>query len=182
MDRVDTVGIQMKILIRYAWVHSSANLWATVALIVASWFFCSVPTLAASKSGSPEHHTSKIARNGSHKHWIEVDLSRQRLIAWEGGKPTYTVPISSGKHSTPTHTGTFAVQTKYRSTRMQGRDYKVPDVPYAMYYSGSYAIHGAYWHNQFGTPVSHGCVNTPIGAARKLFHWASVGTSVVVHD
>jgi lipoprotein-anchoring transpeptidase ErfK/SrfK len=63
---------------------------------------------------------------------------------------------------------------------MQGQDYDVPDVPYTMYYSGNYAIHGAYWHNQFGTPVSHGCVNVAVDHAEWLFNWTALGTPVIV--
>jgi lipoprotein-anchoring transpeptidase ErfK/SrfK len=65
---------------------------------------------------------------------------------------------------------------------MQGEDYNVPDVPHAMYYSGNYAIHGAYWHNSFGIPVSHGCINVAPDHAAWLFNWATVGTPVVVRD
>lgn len=114
--------------------------------------------------------------------WIEIDLSRQRLIAWEGNQVVYAVIVSTGKASTPTRLGTFAVQTKYEVARMRGPGYDVPDVPYTMYYDGGMAIHGAYWHNRFGTPVSHGCTNVAVNHAKWLFEWASVGTPVVVHD
>jgi lipoprotein-anchoring transpeptidase ErfK/SrfK len=113
--------------------------------------------------------------------WIEIDLSSQRLFAWEGGIQVYAVVISTGKSSTPTPTGIFSVQSRYRETRMQGEDYDVPDVPYAMFYSGGYAIHGAYWHNSFGTPVSHGCVNVAVDHARWLYNWSKAGTPIVVH-
>lgn len=114
--------------------------------------------------------------------WIEIDLSSQRLHAWEGDRPIYAVLVSTGKAATPTPTGTFAIQTRHRVARMQGEDYDVPDVPYTMYYYRGYAIHGAYWHHRFGTPVSHGCTNVAVNHARWLFNWATVGTPVVVHD
>jgi lipoprotein-anchoring transpeptidase ErfK/SrfK len=117
----------------------------------------------------------------SEQRWIQIDLSNQRLIAWEGKKPVYAITISTGKKSTPTRIGTFKIQTKLKSTRMRGRDYDVPDVPYAMFYQGSYGIHGAYWHKRFGTPVSHGCVNVAPNHAKWLFNWASVGTPVFIH-
>ena len=117
----------------------------------------------------------------SNQRWIQVDLKRQRLIAWEGDIPVYAVLISTGKASTPTPTGNFAVQTRLRVTRMQGEDYDVSNVPYTMYFYGGYAIHGAYWHHRFGTPVSHGCVNVAVNHARWLYNWASVGTPVLVH-
>ena len=113
--------------------------------------------------------------------WISIDLSEQRLIAWEGNKAVYALIVSTGKESTPTRTGSFKIQTKYPVARMIGPDYDVPDVPFTMYYDGGMAIHGAYWHNNFGTPVSHGCTNVAVDRAEWLFEWASVGTPVVVH-
>lgn len=118
----------------------------------------------------------------SEQHWIEIRLNSQRLIAWEGDKPVYAVIVSTGKSGTPTQIGTFAIQSKHRFARMQGPGYDVPDVPHTMYYEGSYAIHGAYWHNSFGTPVSHGCVNVALDHAKWFFDWAAIGTPVVVHD
>jgi lipoprotein-anchoring transpeptidase ErfK/SrfK len=116
----------------------------------------------------------------SDQRWIQVDLSQQKLIAWEGNKPVYAIVISSGKKSTPTHIGTFKIQSKHKSTRMRGRGYDLPNVPYAMFYSGNYGIHGAYWHKNFGTPVSRGCVNLAPNHAKWLFNWASIGTPVVI--
>lgn len=134
-----------------------------------------------------EEKHNLIARNlmelqQSSERWILIDLSRQRLIAWEGNQPVYAVIVSTGKSETPTRTGVFKVYTKYETTRMTGPDYDVPDVPYTMYYDGGMAIHGAYWHNLFGTPVSHGCTNVAVNHAKWLFEWASVGTPVIVHD
>lgn len=117
----------------------------------------------------------------TNQRWIEIRLSTQRLIAWEGKKQVHGVIVSTGKASTPTLKGVFAIQSQHRFARMQGDDYDIPDVPYTMYYSGGYGIHGAYWHNRFGTPVSHGCVNVAVDHARWLFYWADLGTPVVVH-
>jgi lipoprotein-anchoring transpeptidase ErfK/SrfK len=116
----------------------------------------------------------------SQERWIEINLTEQKLSAWQGNKLVYTINVSTGKRSTPTLTGVFAVQTKLRTARMRSSDYDIPDVPYTMYYDGNYAIHGAYWHNNFGIPVSHGCVNLPPKKARLLFDWAKVGTPVIV--
>lgn len=117
----------------------------------------------------------------SEQRWIQIDLSKQRLVAWEGSKPVYAVVVSTGKGSTPTRIGTFAIKSKHRSARMRGADYDVPNVPYTMYYHGGYAIHGAYWHRRFGTPISHGCINVAVNHSKWLFNWAAVGTPVVVH-
>lgn len=117
------------------------------------------------------------ARSGK---WIEIILSQQRLIAWEDGRAVMSAPISSGLARTPTRRGTFRIQRKYTATRMRGRDYDLPRVPYVMFYSGNYAIHGAYWHSNFGRPMSHGCVNLPVSFARRLYEWAPRGTLVVI--
>ncbi|NEQ04766.1 MAG: L,D-transpeptidase [Moorea sp. SIO4E2] len=82
------------------------------------------------------------------------------------------LPKFFGKDSTPTHPGTFTIQSKRRKDRMRGADYDLANVPYAMYYHRGYAIHGAYWHRKFGTPVSHGCVNVAVDHAEWLFDWA----------
>lgn len=125
---------------------------------------------------------SEMARlKKTNQRWIEVNLTTQRLIAWEGKTWIDARVISSGKRSTPTLTGVFAIQSKYRSTTMSGADYSVPDVPHAMFYDGGYAIHGVYWHNNFGTPMSHGCINMSESAAQWLYGWARVGTPIVIH-
>jgi lipoprotein-anchoring transpeptidase ErfK/SrfK len=113
--------------------------------------------------------------------WIEVDLSEQRLYAHEGQTTILTAVISSGTWQHPTMTGRFKIYAKYRATRMTGPDYDLPNVPWTMFFYGGYAIHGTYWHNNFGTPMSHGCVNMKIAEAKWLFNWAPKGTLVVVH-
>jgi lipoprotein-anchoring transpeptidase ErfK/SrfK len=116
----------------------------------------------------------------SQRRWIQVDLSEQRLTAWEGKTPVYAVRVSSGKKASPTLTGVFNIRTKLKQTRMRGEGYDMPNVPSAMFYDGNYGIHGAYWHKRFGTPVSRGCVNVAPNHAKWLFDWASVGTPVVI--
>lgn len=116
----------------------------------------------------------------SERRWIQINVSQQRLTAWEGKTQVYAVKISTGKKKTPTLTGIFNIQSKHKKTRMRGTDYDVPNVPYTMFYDGNYAIHGAYWHRRFGTPVSHGCVNVAPNHAKWLFNWATLGTPVIV--
>lgn len=174
----------MQSLIRCAWLRRTGLFWVGIALLLGTLFSWEKPAEAASRSSRVEQRTTRtvVAYGRSRGRWIEVDLSSQRLIAWEGGRRVYSIPVSTGKRSTPTPTGTFAIQSKLRSTRMRGRDYDVSNVPNTMYYAGGYAIHGAYWHNRFGTRVSHGCINLPVSQSRKLFKWADVGTRVVVHS
>ena len=119
--------------------------------------------------------------------WIEVDLSEQRLYMREGTKQVGTFLVSTGKWS-PTPVGEWRIWTKLRYTRMKGGSkalgtfYDLPNVPYTMYYYKGYGIHGAYWHNNFGQPMSHGCVNMKPEEAGIVFNWASVGTRVQVHQ
>lgn len=132
------------------------------------------------QGSATDQHVASLQQSG--QRWIQIDLSSQRLIAWRGNQQLYAVIVSTGTAATPTPTGVFAIQSMHRTARMQGDDYDVPDVPFTMYYQGSYAIHGAYWHSRFGTPVSHGCVNVAIDHAEWLFNWASIGTPVVVQN
>jgi lipoprotein-anchoring transpeptidase ErfK/SrfK len=113
--------------------------------------------------------------------WIEVILDEQRLVAWEDGRMVMTTPVSTGTRRTPTVRGTFRIYRKYERQRMRGEDYDLPNVPYVMYFRGNFAMHGTYWHSNFGQPMSHGCVNLPTGKAAWLFEWAPRGTPVVVH-
>ncbi len=113
--------------------------------------------------------------------WIEVNLTSQTLTAWQGDVAVMHTYISAGLPATPTVTGRFKVGTKYSSQRMTGPGYDLPGVPWVMYFYSGYAIHGAYWHNNFGQPMSHGCVNMNSGEAQMLYNWAPAGTEVYVH-
>ena len=122
--------------------------------------------------------TPSAVRRGK---WIEIVLSEQRLIAWEGRRIVMSTAVSTGKSATPTPRGAFRIYRKYLRQRMRGPGYDLPRVPYVMYFrSGGYAIHGTYWHNAFGRPMSHGCINLPTRTARWLYYWAPLGTPVVV--
>ncbi len=155
---------------------------AGAAIALTTLGVCSIPTPVLANPQRELIAQKMIALQETEERWIEINLSTQRLIAWEGGMSVYTVLVSTGKPSTPTRPGVFAIQSKRRLDRMRGPDYDVPNVPHAMYYHRGYAIHGAYWHNRFGTPVSHGCTNVAVDHAEWLFEWASVGTPVVIHE
>lgn len=113
--------------------------------------------------------------------WIEVNLTDQTLTAWQGDVRVMYTSISSGLPATPTVTGRFKVGIKYQSQRMIGPGYDLPGVPWVMYFYGDYAIHGAYWHSNFGMPMSAGCVNMVPAEAEFLYNWAPVGAEVYVH-
>lgn len=113
--------------------------------------------------------------------WIDVNLRTQRLTAYQDSTAVFSALISGGLPGTPTVVGRFRIYTKLVSTRMRGPGYDLPGVPYTMYFYKGYGIHGTYWHNNFGHPMSHGCVNMRTADAGWLFNWASVGTLVVTH-
>lgn len=120
--------------------------------------------------------------------WIEINLSvPSRLTAWEGNTPVFSTTISGGTSRTPTPTGIFHIQYKLRYDDMRGvtpgvGPYYLPDVPYVMYfYTGGYAIHGTYWHANFGYPMSNGCVNMRTADAAWLYNWAPNGTPIWIH-
>jgi len=113
--------------------------------------------------------------------WIDINLSTQSLVAYEGDTPVYWVTVSTGLSGTPTVTGTYKIYSKYPAIAMSGPGYYLPNVPWTMFFFRGYAIHGAYWHNNFGVPMSHGCVNTPIADGEWLYNFASIGTPVVIH-
>jgi hypothetical protein len=109
--------------------------------------------------------------------WVHVDLAEQVLVAYEGDRPVFATMVSTGRAGYATPTGTFRVQSKHVSTTMDDTNagdesYSIEDVPWTMYFEGSYALHGAFWHDRFGRPRSHGCVNLAPADARWVFQWS----------
>ncbi len=168
----------MKSLIDSHWMRG-VNIFLAAAVLSLSVASRGLSQVSTNSQNQTIIQTIKTLKQ-SDQLWIQVNLTKQRLIAWEGGKPVYAITISSGKKSTPTRTGIFKIKSKFKTTRMRGTNYDVPNVPYAMFYEGSYGIHGAYWHRKFGTPVSHGCVNIAPNHAKWLFNWASIGTPIII--
>ena len=108
--------------------------------------------------------------------WFDIDLDEQVLIAYEGERPVYATLVSTGKwrHETPTIIARVASKHE-RAHMVSERDepYSVADVPWTMYYDGNFALHASYWHDGFGSPRSHGCINLAPRDARLLFRWSS---------
>ena len=119
---------------------------------------------------------------GQGERWIDIVLSEQRLYAYEGQNVVRSFIVSTGRPSTPTLVGRFNVWIKLRYADMSGPGYYLPNVPYVMYYDGSYGIHGTYWHSNFGTPMSRGCVNMRTEDAGWLYNWSHVGIMVNVRE
>jgi len=135
----------------------------------------------ARASNSSQASKTVAPRYASGKKWIEIDLSSQRLIAHQGGSVVLRTKVSTGLRNTPTPVGRYAVRVKVRRQTMTGPGYSLPNVQWVMYFFRDYAIHGTYWHNRFGRPMSHGCVNVRNTQAKFLYNWAGHGTPVVVH-
>lgn len=141
--------------------------------------------------------------------WIEVDLSEQKLRAWDGNTLFLETLVSTGLPYFPTPQGEFRIWVKLRAARMSGGEgryaYDLPNVPYVMYFYNDqvpswrgYGLHGTYWHNDFGSVHSHGCVNLPTPMAEKLYYWVTpilpdgktsvfadannIGTKIVIHE
>lgn len=117
---------------------------------------------------------------------IQVDLTHQILYAYQNNNLIYSFPISSGTLVHPTVTGTFYPWGKYLSYEMIGGSiragdyYDLPNVPYVVYFYRGYAIHGTYWHHNFGHPMSHGCINLSIANARLLYNWIDYSTPITI--
>jgi LysM repeat protein len=113
--------------------------------------------------------------------WIDIDLSSQTLTAMEGNAAVRSMLVSTGIARYPTPTGRFRILSKYPSVTMSGPGYYLPGVPHTMFFYRGYAIHGTYWHHNFGHPMSHGCINLTKADAAWMYSWAPVGTPVVIH-
>jgi lipoprotein-anchoring transpeptidase ErfK/SrfK len=110
--------------------------------------------------------------------WIHVRLSEQTLVAYEGERPVFATLVATGKAGWETPTGAFRIYAKHVSTTMDGlagsdEVYSIEDVPWTMYFQGSYALHAAFWHDRFGAVRSHGCVNLAPADAQWLFRWTT---------
>ncbi len=126
----------------------------------------------------PARRMPAWGKNG--EKWLDVNVTKQTLVAYDGTVPVYATLISSGEaglgdpaHSTATKRGIFRIHTKHVSTTMAsdevGEEFELRDVPYVQYFEDGYALHGAYWHDRFGVPKSHGCINLAPEDARRLF-------------
>ena len=154
--------------------------------------------MKSARGGFLTHPVNASFTTGPDKR-IEVYLDKQRVNVIENGEVIKTLKASTGKAGTPTVTGSFYIYARFptKTMRSTGKKpgqpgyYEVKDVPYAQYFYEGYAFHGAFWHNNFGQPASHGCVNL---ATRKkngrrgvnedagwLYQWASLGVPVTVH-
>lgn len=149
------------------------------------------PSYLAQIGNAPEK--AVLGEQAPENKHIYVDLARQQLYAYDGTALALTFPVSTGKWY-PTPTGDFKIWTKLRYTRMTGGNpatntfYDLPNVPYTMFFEGAnasaargFGLHGAYWHNNFGHPMSHGCINISPENAGRLFEWAAISTPLTIY-
>ncbi|MBI3202299.1 MAG: L,D-transpeptidase family protein [Myxococcales bacterium] len=125
--------------------------------------------------------------------WMDVNVTKQTVVLYEGERPVFATLISSGeagledpKHTTATKRGIFRIHTKHVTATMSsdeiGEEFELRDVPYVQYFDKEgYALHGAYWHDRFGVPKSHGCINLAPEDARRIFHWTEPQVPVGWH-
>jgi lipoprotein-anchoring transpeptidase ErfK/SrfK len=113
---------------------------------------------------------------------IEIDLSEQQLTAYEGDTAVLRVLVSTGVARYPTPPGEYQVIRKVRKQVMSGPGYYLPNVEYVSYFYKGYAMHGTYWHDNFGQPMSHGCINMRNDDAQWVYSWVALGTPVIVRN
>lgn len=111
---------------------------------------------------------------GPAERWVHVDLDEQTLTAYEGDRLVFATLVSTGKPGWETPSGVFRVWLKVRHGQMHGHRtrYLVEEVPDILYFGKDVALHAAVWHDRFGMPVSHGCVNLSLADGEWLFRWA----------
>jgi len=119
--------------------------------------------------------------SGTNDFWMEVDLSGQMLYAYRGDQLLNAFTVSTGTSKYPTVTGAYKIYAKLPTYTMIGPGYNLPDVPYVLFFHKGYSIHGTYWHSNFGTPMSHGCVNMYTNDAAWVYEQATIGSYVFVH-
>lgn len=128
----------------------------------------------------PARRMPKWGKNG--ERWLDVNVTKQTLVAYDGTKPVFATLVSTGeagledpKTSRATTRGIFRIDRKHVTATMDsdevGEEFELRDIPYVQYFEGNYALHAAYWHDDFGIPRSHGCINLSPDDARRLFYW-----------
>ena len=140
-----------------------------------------LPTPASTSVAASETEIVPQVTVSANERWIDVNLTQQMTYAYQGNTVVNSFLVSTGTWQYPTVTGQYHIYVKLRYTDMAGPGYYLPNVPFTMYFYQGYGLHGTYWHHNFGTPMSHGCVNLSIPDSEWLYNWASVGTLVNVH-
>jgi len=121
--------------------------------------------------------------------WIEVNLDEQTLAVYQDDHLVFATVIASGTGAWATRVGLFQIYEKKETETMSGATeadrsdyYYLQDVPWTMYFDEKRALHAAYWHDGFGYPRSHGCINMALGDAHWLYDWANLGDLIYIYD
>ncbi len=133
----------------------------------------------------PTSTVSGVAADPNGEKWVLINITLQYLWAYQGDQVLWQGYISSGTAKYATPPGSYHVLSKLESQTMEGvlggEYYNVPDVPDVMYFTDyGHALHGTYWHNNFGTPMSHGCINLPMDVAAWMYQWSNIGMRVEI--
>ncbi|QUY61994.1 L,D-transpeptidase family protein [Gulosibacter molinativorax] len=139
-----------------------------------------VAQLAEHNSAFTVEPTVVPAETATVEYTLEVDLSEQKLYVKENGQVVDSWLVSTGTDLTPTTLGHYSIGWRQEIQTMYGDDYVQPDVKWPMYFNGDEAFHGVYWHDNWGTPMSHGCVGMPEDRAKQIYDWAPEGTDVII--
>ena len=154
---------------------TKGDLWETKD---GSWVSTAQMRVVKKRDGWPTF----LRPDGPPRKWIDVSINDQLLVAYEGTKAVFVTRVSTGlggmgdpEKTTATKRGSFSIKSKHLTTTMRGEesvdDYELGDVPYVQYFEEGYALHAAFWHERFGNPHSHGCVNLTPRDAAWLFEW-----------
>jgi LysM repeat protein len=119
---------------------------------------------------------------GAGERWVDVNLTRQQVNVYTGARLEKQFVASTGVRKHPTLPGNFKVYLKYPKANMGGPGYYLVNVPDILYYDRGYALHGTYWHDNFGVPMSHGCINLSEADADWLFDFLPLGALVMIHE
>jgi len=146
-----------------------------------------IPNVVGAEASNLVASVPTIAQNlpDPGAHWgvgreIVVDLSTQMTYAYDDGNLVFSSLVSTGLPATPTVQGEYSIWHRTPAQTMSGPGYYLPNVQWVMYFYQGYGFHGTYWHNNFGNPMSHGCVNMTNEDAEWLYNFASIGTNVWV--
>ena len=128
----------------------------------------------------PARRMPAWGKNG--ERWIDINVTKQTLVAYDGTKAVFATLVSTGEaglgdpdRTKSTKRGIFRIDRKHITATMSssevGEEFELNDIPFVQYFEGGYALHAAYWHDDFGVPRSHGCINLSPDDARRLFYW-----------
>jgi hypothetical protein len=154
-----------------------------------SWLLIGPDEWIPADKAAWQHPQTEPPRGVKGSRWISINLAEQILAVYEEGELVYATLAATGVEGFWTRPGAFKIKSKLEAETMRGSFaadrsdyYYLEDVPWTLYFDQARALHGAYWHDNFGTPQSKGCVNLSPGDAHFIYQWAEEGDWVHVYD